>query len=701
MYFVNKKLKNNIIKYKKIIYIILVLFNFNQTKLYSSDPIKYEIPNLLESVSFVSTQNVILDKIDYYSRFKLNLRICDANELSKLPTINFNLAEQILSFVKNRNIKDYQIIADSCKLNFEQLMVLKLCTFIPDLNIEIIDNENNNNKVNITKIDTNNNIIISDNELKMRYRLRNMNYLSDINGVEKNKFVGNELDLYQRFDISYSNFDFGILLNKDVGEEKIYDFTSYFLSYNFDLSKQNKNKLLIGDFTIEAGMGNIFWPGMSARKGADVINPVYSTPGGIFANRSSIETQFMRGLALDQTIAISNFFDQKVKLRLQSWFSQTPKSGNLDTNLLIINSIYKAGYYRTESEISKKNTLHETSYGAILEFNIENLKIGYINANFEYDKNIYTNSIFNIYGNNTLFNSMYLLYENEELKLANELSFQNNNTKALKSSLVYKQKKHIFAIHYRNYSANFYSPYSSSFTETNYTTNEEGIYISSNYKISRYLSFNNYIDFFKYKIKGFAQDAPALGNDFFTELEYKIDNFSSTKIRLKYENKSDSKNNSNTSKKQNYQRSKYALKLNYQNQINDNLLFLSGFETNYLDFQNVINSENGLLIFSELSYNIMDNLELSTKLTYFSTTSFESAIWQYEYAVQGLTSSTSLYGDGRRFIMDAIYKYSKNLKLTARYSSTYKFNESKLGVGDYQLLDNNDNRFYFQIDLSY
>jgi hypothetical protein len=97
----------------------------------------------------------------------------------------------------------------------------------------------------------------------------------------------------------------------------------------------------------------------------------------------------------------------------------------------------------------------------------------------------------------------------------------------------------------------------------------------------------------------------------------------------------------------------------------------------------------------------MENLKFSSRYTIFNTNSFNSAIWQYEYAVPGYTTTTPLYDKGSRFLTCLEYEYNNSITLFLRYSSTL-FNEKEtIGSGNLQLNENNNSRLIFQLDLKY
>ena len=60
----------------------------------------------------------------------------------------------------------------------------------------------------------------------------------------------------------------------------------------------------------------------------------------------------------------------------------------------------------------------------------------------------------------------------------------------------------------------------------------------------------------------------------------------------------------------------------------------------------------------------------------------------------------AMYGKGIRWYVIAKYKALQFLSISAKYSETYKPQETSLSSGDNLIIGNVDNRISFQIDLS-
>ncbi len=61
----------------------------------------------------------------------------------------------------------------------------------------------------------------------------------------------------------------------------------------------------------------------------------------------------------------------------------------------------------------------------------------------------------------------------------------------------------------------------------------------------------------------------------------------------------------------------------------------------------------------------------------------------------------AMYGNGIRWYLMIRYRPLNFMNISAKYSETYKPDETSLSSGDNQINGNLDNRFSLQIDLSF
>lgn len=651
----------------KYIIIIFLLIIFEKT-MADNDVFNFNTESTLES-SFYETSGAyetdIIDKINFYRTHKLYLRKSSALELSDIPEISYISAIQIVDFLEKYSYVTYAMLDDSLDLSVQQELLLEACT---TLDLHDYKEDKNN----------------------YQYRIRNKHYLNEIDAYLNDKFIGNKLDLYQRFSYIGNNFKAGVLMDKDMGEKNINDFTSLYLSY----SKEAK-KIIIGDYCYNIGTGSLFGKSFPSRKGSDVINSANSFGRGLKVYKSSIDYNFFRGIAGDFSFQL---FDSYA-LKISQFISYKKRSANIDTIDNIAKSVYQTGLFRTDSEISKHYTLPEFATGNIIEISNNGFIIGLANLYLKYDYPIQSASKRVFIGKEGLLSSIYALYSQSSFSMATEI------TKDAKDNISYRLQgktnldKVKLSLNYRYMPAEFRSPFASTFGEMSNPANEEGIYLGAQWKYTSQIKQVVYYDIYRSIERTYYVPVPISGNDLFSETTYNINKKNCLLLRLKTENKTDAKRNENKEYDIFNTRKSY-IRLDLR-QVFINFYLRYRLEFCYMNSDKIREDELGIMSFVEVGFALYKDLNISSRLAVFDTDSYSSALWAYEYAMPGYLRTSALFKKGLRYTLNLKYKFLQSYTLNLRYELNYKPNEENLGSGYMEVEGNNDSRIFFQLDLNY
>ena len=96
-----------------------------------------------------------------------------------------------------------------------------------------------------------------------------------------------------------------------------------------------------------------------------------------------------------------------------------------------------------------------------------------------------------------------------------------------------------------------------------------------------------------------------------------------------------------------------------------------------------------------------DYLKIGARATLFQTDSYNSSVWQFEYAMPGFMSTTALYGAGSRFYIYSNIHIMNEISLIARYSITSKNQTKSISTGYNEILDNSNQVLSFQLDVGF
>jgi hypothetical protein len=364
-----------------------------------------------------------------------------------------------------------------------------------------------------------------------------------------------------------------------------------------------------------------------------------------------------------------------------------------DSTNNVISSIYTMGLYRTATETSKKNKLEETSFGGFLTYSLNNFAMGTGFFSLNYDIPIQSSSSSTFFGKNGILKTFFANYLDTNISIATEISLDANNNFGGKLGSVLDLEKLSLAFHLRSFDANFRSPYGRIFGEFSYPSNELGLFTGFRFKLKRNSFISSYLDIFKTYSNTYYVNDIVHGFSLFSQYDYILKKNISGLIRFTYENKTDSKN------KAIFQEQKYSLRTDFSYNFTINLYSRFRFELCYLNFDQIIRDEIGTANFVELFYQF-DKLKIFGRFSIFSTDSYDSAIWQYEYFINGTLYSFPAYLQGSRLIAGLKYNLFNYLDLNFLYFNTSKNNTNTLSSGYDQVSTNYSNNFIFQVELN-
>ncbi|MFH1052643.1 MAG: hypothetical protein V1779_17115 [bacterium] len=646
---------------RKIIILIGLLFSLPYTC--PAQDLDYDLlENILEKISDETGSSPEFDAIEQLIEYPIYLKQTSIQEFLQIPGFTTSEAKAILEITGLDTITNYQQLFIIIKLSDEQKYLLQICT---SLEKPLYLAEKN----------------------KFYWRTRVKDYLIEPRGFTQNKFKGDALDLYNRFTGYCDGFSLGILTDKDAGELYLADNYSGYFS-----GELSGFKFLVGDYYIETGMGNILWKPFAVGKGAEVIYPSLQRGSGIREYRSSIDYRNFRGFALEKSLIV---FGNNINVLV--WYSNVNRTGTIEDSGRAIEAVYRAGYYRTESEISKKNAFNEVLLGSNLEWKNDFLSAGFTAMHLRYDKPILSESKYAFYGKEGNMLSVYSFFNYSNFSIGAELSSDANGNAGIKTGSQIEFGDFELAMNFRSFTPDFRSQYGYSFGESTAPNNEYGLYTGLRYKGIEDFIFSTYADFYASYERTYYVPEPIHGDDLFFQTDWKMSDDVSTMLRFSAENKTDAINISDSFKEV-YQKAIYRLRVELNAQLLKSLSVRFRTEADYVSFKNIIENERGIAGFLELKWLPFEFMQTGCRFSAFSTNSFESVVYQYEMAVPGYMTSVPLYGDGYRALTFIKISPVPNIDIWLRYSITKKNNVSSIGSGYLEIFGKKDERIIIQLD---
>lgn len=634
-----------------------------------------EFENLEEYLESISMEegdiDNFLDKIDFFANNKIDLAKSTANQIAEIPGITYFDAYFIVDRIQKYPNVTINELSELYNFNEFQRFILNKCAFIgkPDEKVQLFS---------------------------AKIRERTSYQIETPIGYENGKYLGGKWNLYQNYQANYTTtfadsniwkFNTGGIINKNSGEQNLAEYYSgYFVV-------DNKNvKLVAGDFSIKAGMGNVFGESFSYGKGINVIAPTINYNNKISPYLSKMDYLRMRGIAgrFDFPLFWKNRISSSV------WYSNSPRSATINKEDFV-SSLYTASVYRTETDIAKKNAIYEKNIGGTLELNGCDYSIGGLLTYFDFSKEIRSNSSRAFVGKDGFMSSLFGILYFDKVNLSSEVSFDNNSKVGCKVGTAYKSKNLDVAFHFRSFDENFRSPYGSIFGEFSYPSNEYGLYFGTIWKPNQKAKLSSYLDLYRSYASTYTVDTNVYGFEIFTQYDYKFNSRNSIYGRVNYKTKTAQ----TRIDRQNvfFQREKLGIRLEGERRFTNFLKVRSRVDFVSIDNADVLENEFGAAAFIEVNIKVFDWLKIQSRVTYFSTDSYTSAIWQFEYYYPGYSYAPALYLDGTRSFLALQISPLKRLDIYLRYVNLYKFDVESLGSSYEKIDGNRQNRIYCQIDL--
>ncbi|MFN8366588.1 MAG: hypothetical protein U0Y96_05040 [Candidatus Kapaibacterium sp.] len=624
----------------------------------------YAQQEVLENISQESNSSPQVDALDYYKENPLVIHTTTASKLAQLPTITLTTARKIIKLAKQYPQIDISDIADSLDLPTEQRTILEQCTVMDE------------------SIRKNNRLVV--------WRVRNQQNLNQQAGFTNNAFVGSPLDVYQRLTISHSFLQANVITNKDPGEQTLTDFVSGYAQ----ASLGENTTLILGDYYIESGAGTILWKNFGAKKGPDVVSPPSQFGSGIHPYRSTIDYRFFRGGTIQHVQSIGSTTD----ITARAWYSQLPRTATIDVPSNTITSLDIDGQYRTSSEIAKRGSIKETSFGGSVECRIGELTVGTTALFLQYDKEIVSSSTGAFSGKDGMLNAVYAKYSTTGMTLITELGKDAKNNLGYKLGGEFNNKTVNASVFFRSYSAEFRSPFGYNFGEYSAPNNETGLYIGALWRAARGVRIQSYVDVYASSVPRFGMPVPTRGFDMFNEVQWQINRTSTVSARLRYEDKTDASSFEGLGA-QSFQASKATLRLEASKAVSDVISARCRFEISELRYEGYKPKELGVAGYGELTYMLNERTKLGARYALFSTESFASAIYLYELVAPGYFASVPVYEQGMRS-----YIYLKTtpldfISIWCRYAVTTRNNTKSLSSGVTEIVGQSEQKIMLQLDV--
>ena len=483
-------------------------------------------------------------------------------------------------------------------------------------------------------------------------------------GVRSGKYQGENYKLYNRLSLSYGGIAVNGVVEKDIGEPEIDDFTSFSMAYG---SSGPVERFIVGNYMVNLAEGLLFGQSRYFAKGVDPLG-VRLTGRRLKAYASSAENGFMQGAAASfdfEPFTLTAFYSN-------NHVDASVKDGEVTT-------IRTSGYHRTDSEIDHKDNVREKVAGLNLLYRFDAGKtsgtVGGTWARYNYSVPLEETGGepgWHDMGGleaNLLIGKVNVFAEAAITGAENNVSWISGVEFPLTSNI-----QTVVAV--RDYHNLFFSPFAGAFAErADDAANEEGYYVGLEADILENLHVGAYYDIFRFPELSSRYKLPSTGDESKIFLTWEQSPVFTAELLLQNQYKEEAKKLFERTGLEYYMPVPFAsnrARLDLIGKVSRTLTLRTRGEIKFVEGEYPSGDEcsNGWLFYQQAVLK-KGPVAFKARYTQFDTDDYDSAIYVYEDDLPLVFTLKSYYGEGRAFFALLSYDLWKNFELTARYAKTW------------------------------
>jgi hypothetical protein len=234
------------------------------------------------------------------------------------------------------------------------------------------------------------------------------------------------------------------------------------------------------------------------------------------------------------------------------------------------------------------------------------------------------------------------------------------------------------SVYYRNYPADYFSPYANSLAVSSKTSNENGLFAGIQWQTDWKIKILAFADLFSMPWLNYRTDFPSQGKSYFAEAIYGSAYDFQASVRYKFSSRH---KNLATELQPTYQLEPYTrqnLKVSCRYNLSDKLRFSSQVEL-CLTNQDETQTGKGFLISQDCQLKFSKFAVFNIRYSQYSIANYDTRIYLYENEVQYAYSMPSFYGNGSKVLLMLKLKLGEPAYLWLKYGYQSDF-ETREGV---------------------
>jgi hypothetical protein len=490
-------------------------------------------------------------------------------------------------------------------------------------------------------------------------------------------FEGSPLGIGLRFRHQFDGrVRFGVTLEKDPGEAFLqksnpqgFDFNSF---HFFIEEKKHPwfRKLALGDYNVQLGQGLLIQTGYNPGKSAETVQ-LYRNSKGILPYSGFGEALFLRGLGAQIRV--------RPKLEALFFASGRRKDAAVDTLItddqetVFFTGLQTAGLHRNPTELAAEQQVKEGMIGGSLTHSFAS---GHVSSNWVYTwldtdraSRPLPYRLYQFRGNRLLTSSFdYLLRKQNHLFFGENAMSQNGGWALTNGMIMGVDRRASLVLFFRELAPTFQTLYGAAFAETTGAANERGWYLGVEFRPSKSIRINGFVDLWKHPWLRYRVSAPSNGSEYLLRWSWQPSR--NLSIYLLAQSRRKMQNEVNASN---------GLVAIDRNRFRFHLQYKLGRGMEYrcrLEWISLTSASQplgtGFLGYQELVAKPKNSsVSGSIRFALFDTDTYDSRVYAFENALFSAISIPALAGRGSRWYAIVRWKAHQNWRLDARLEATF------------------------------
>ena len=497
------------------------------------------------------------------------------------------------------------------------------------------------------------------------------------------------LQMRLRFRLQYQQqMSFGLALEKDAGEPWTYPQQPLpdYRSLHFFLRPEGRilRAMAAGDYELRLGQGLLIRQGFGLFKSTAPESMVAGGPR-LKPHSGMDETRFLRGLAFEARLP------RQPDFHLLVFASRKAVDARIDSVSQTVSSLPETGSHPLSS-VPWRKALPETLFGASLRWQAAPSRQWTLNAmRLSYPLPLQAPGeevpyrLYAMDGKQQFRISLDHKMQFKQVLLFGEFALCDGRYPALVQGLLAPFGKFLdLGILYRYYHPGYGDRYADAFSEGSSPRNEQGLYLSLRYRLTRRWTLEAYGDLWKKPWLSYNYPSPRRGYDTRILLQWKRRKLAQVYLQVRFQSREQFKAGAPGFEQSQSWRFHLVYKLTPSlewrcrleekrvGEVSKRTLSLSKGTFGNLFYQELVFARLG----SPLRWNI--------RWTHYRTDSYDARIYAYERGLLDQHAISAFYGSGQRLRLNTRYKISK--QWTAELGLSWDFQSQKISAEGMEIM---------------